>query len=345
MSQTAQAEAPGEAADLQGLLKDLHRQVADFARQNQDIAARTRLLALNATIESARAGDAGRGFSVVAHEVKQLAEQASRTAASFESAVMNRVEDGMHVSRGLTEGRLVELARALVQWIVRNLYERTADVRWWATDSAVWAAVGPQSDAGIRRHAADRLAVIHRYYSVYRDLVLIDPTGHVVACASGERSVLGAGFAREAWFQRAMQTLSGDDYVVGSVCRGQAYGGEHILTYAAAVREGGARTGRPLGVLGVHFDWERQSRSIVRDEPTLSAGEWTKTRVLLLDRDMTCIAASDGQGVLSPFLLDHGGREKGAYRVGGDLIAFARTIGYQEYDGLGWYGVIVQHDS
>src|SRR3712207_7453556 len=49
----------------------------------RSIAEQTNLLALNAAIEAARAGDQGRGFAVVAEEVRKLAEESQRAAASI----------------------------------------------------------------------------------------------------------------------------------------------------------------------------------------------------------------------------------------------------------------------
>jgi hypothetical protein len=93
----------------------------------------------------------------------------------------------------------------------------------------------------------------------------------------------------------------------------------------------------------VYFDWEEQSRVIVRDEPALSKEEWERSRVMLLDEHMRIIAASDNNGLLNTFAIKTNGQQKGYYvNDAGELVAFAKTLGYQEYNGLGWYSVIVQ---
>jgi methyl-accepting chemotaxis protein len=79
-------------------------QVAAVLKSIDEIAFHTNILALNAAVEAARAGEAGAGFSVVADEVRSLAQRAAEAARSSGEIIEKTVAD---VSRGV---QLVALA-------------------------------------------------------------------------------------------------------------------------------------------------------------------------------------------------------------------------------------------
>ncbi len=73
--------------DAVQVMSDRSKRIEQVVKLISDVAGQTNLLALNATIEAARAGAAGRGFGVVAAEVKSLAAQTAKAAEEISSQV------------------------------------------------------------------------------------------------------------------------------------------------------------------------------------------------------------------------------------------------------------------
>lgn len=89
---------------LSGAMNDIRNntgEITKIAKAIQDIAFQTNILALNASVEAARAGAAGKGFSVVASEVKQLAAK-SGAAAQAAAQMVDNTREIIHTGVELT---------------------------------------------------------------------------------------------------------------------------------------------------------------------------------------------------------------------------------------------------
>lgn len=305
-------------------------------------------LSVNASIEAERASTHGAAFSEVAKEVQRLSAKTELVADDIELRTKKSIELVCSMAKNLCGSRLADIALNSLDLIDRNLYERTCDVRWWATDSSVVDALQSPS-AESAKHACDRLSVILDAYTVYLDIVLCDSLGNVVANGrSQEYASIGKHASGTCWFEQAMATLSGGDFAFQSSHKSDLVDQHPSLIYSAAVRKNGTSRGTPLGVLGVIFNWTALASAVLANA-SLSSEESARTLRLIVDKEAKILASSRPLPAGYQLPLDKIPnllkQSKGYAHVEWDhepaCIAFAKSPGFETY-ATGWHAILIQ---
>jgi hypothetical protein len=348
-------QAEGVAVSLKDMARiagAVNDRLTEALLEISSINFQTRLLSFNAQLEASRAGDAGRAFDVVAREMVALSDRTGNAARRLEGDTNANLSDlAGRINAVGTEvrgARLSDLAFTNIDLIDRNLYERSCDVRWWATDSScVEALLDPNAKAD---NASRRLGVILNAYTVYYDIVLCDCAGKVIANGRPEKfQSQGTNQASTPWFRSAFATRSGSEFGFAGLHRSQSLANNQmILIYSAAVRRDGRADGEIIGCLGIVFNWEALAQTIVL-RTQLGETETKHTRVCIVDGQGGIIADNRLRHLRDKIPLASFDRliacRKGyvvtEFERSASIVAYAFSPGFETY-ATGWHSFIVQ---
>ncbi|WP_020654079.1 chemotaxis protein CheW [Massilia niastensis] len=261
------------------------------------------------------------------HEARAILPTMAATRRGFGQLEKELVASLAREKVGNALAELGTKAKYVADIVVRNLYERTADVGFLATDRELCAFVaGLDDDADAIRL---RLRAYRSKYTVYDEIILLDLAGNVLVQIDQATPLEGSRDPLIA------QTLACDGYVETFRHSDLRPGQRQALIYSQRMRHPG--TGAVVGVLCLCFAFEEEMARIF----TAHRGS-ARSNLLLLDAENRVIASADPLWIplgaqvpvnheAAPKLVTHAGREY--------LVRTCRSAGYQGYPGPGgWQG-------
>ncbi len=324
-----------DASILISELKNASNEMGRINGSIREIAVRTNLLSLNSAIEAARAGDAGRGFSVVADEIKKLAT--SSLASTKESTKI--IENIQSKANEVMAVRTADVAYDTIDKIDRNLFERNCDAQAWASFDKVKSCF-LSTDPKRFSVANELLKKLVDIYEVYYDLYVLDTDGKIVA-AGVRHELIGKEMADKDWFKEAV--------AVNSISVSDLYYSSeenlHTVAYTCPVR---GDEGQVLGYFSTRFNWN-YIYDIIDSARIGQNGD-----IMIINKQGYIIACRSRKGILQDKL---GHLEAVRRAIAGEtygyvfekdnlgsikIYGYAHTRGYNAYKGKNWSAIIIE---
>ena len=306
------------------------------------------LISINGIILATDLGKAGSSFIPI---FDQITTTGNSTTGKMEELLSEMSSDMLQQNLKALEN----FSKQAIDLIDRNLFERAADVRWWSTDHAFWEALQKATKENLDE-ASKRLGIINASYTMYRDLVIADLNGRIVANSKSENrdKLKRINVSEQSWFRQGIQISRSVEYGVQDVCNSDLENEDTSLIYCGGVLENGQRKGKVLGVLGILFDWETLAVPILEGcLPRINNEVVEGGAAFYVNSANEVMATTDsenfsiGTKVDVPkenMNLEPGDSASGIFTANDRkyIIGSSKTQGYREYKGLNWTAHVVR---
>lgn len=224
-------------------------------------------------------------------------------------------------------------SQVTIDILIRNLFERTADVGFLATDENIRQFLGESdADNNARLLIESRLSEYVQKYSVYDEIVVLDPQGNVRANLDQSNNI---SFSKHDLIQKTL--TSNDDYVE-TFCRCDLQPQKaKSLIYSCKITASNDPDSVVLGVLCLCFRFDDEMNSIFNN---LSDG--SDSALLLMSKQGDVIASSQPSLVpLNTHFTFSQTPQLLLYQESEFLVTSCQSNGYQSFYGLGWWAMIM----
>jgi chemotaxis signal transduction protein len=259
----------------------------------------------------------------------------TQTRGAFGAVTNDVIEDLSQEMLKKAINRLASKAYVTINIVIRNLFERTADIGFLATDDDIRVYLNKYLNGGAS--ASELTTLVGRFdeyakkYSVYSNIILLDTEGNVLAQLDNNSAVVKSV---DPLISQSIQTDQAyvETYRYSDLLPNQ----EKSLIYSYRVNAAGS--GQVLGVLCLCFRFEDEMEGVFHD--LIAKDDWAVG--VMLDKEQRVIASSDQYQIPLGAKLEVTQETEDwilTRFAGREYIAVTRkTSGYQGYMGPGWLG-------